>query len=258
MFTVSKEELQTFKYLGLSISQTNDGIFMHQNECIEEIEVVEIDKPNQKDRKLLPHETQQLRRVAGQLNWVSTQTRPDMAYAASAVSSSIKDATVRNLVTANKFIKLLKCIELVLSFPQISDLQNASLVCFSDASFANLKCSGSQGGLLVFLQGRNGKYMLLAWQSRKLKRVVKSTLTAETLALQEVIEAAIMIKTMFLEILNVDAHNQILLIKCVTDSKSLYDAVYSTKTLIEKRLKIELCAIRVVGKTRNPFCDKGL
>ena len=115
-FTVSKEELQTFKYLGLSISQTNDGIFMHQKEYIEEIEVVDIDKPNQKDRKLLPHETQQLWRVAGQLNWVSTQTRPDMPYAASVVSSSIKDATVRDLVTGNKFIKLLKCNELVLSF----------------------------------------------------------------------------------------------------------------------------------------------
>ena len=71
---------------------------MHQKEYIEEIEVVEIDKPNQKDRKLLPHETQQLWRVAGQLNWVSTQTRPDIAYAASVVSSSIKDATLRELV----------------------------------------------------------------------------------------------------------------------------------------------------------------
>ena len=110
----------------------------------------------------------------------------------------------------------------------------------------------------MFLPGRNGRCMLLVWQSRTLKKVVKGTLAAETLALQEAIETAIMIKTMFLEILNVDAHNQILLIKCVTDSKSLYDAVYSTKTLIEKRLKIELCAIRVVGKTRNPFCDKGL
>ena len=96
----------------------------------------------------------------------------------------------------------------------------------------------------MFLQGRNGKYMLLARQSRKLKRVVKSTLTAETLALQEVIEAAIMIKAMFLEILNVDAHNQILLIKCVTDTKPLHDAVCSTKILTEKRLNIELCAIR--------------
>ena len=167
-----------------------------------------------------------------------------MAYAASFVNSSIKDATVRDLVTANKFIKLLKCNELVLSFPQIEDLQNVSLVYFIDASFENLKCGGSQGGLLVILQGRNGKYMLLAWQSRKLKRVVKSTLTGETLALQQVIEAAIMIKTMFLEILNVDAHNQILPIKCVNESNSLHDAVYSTKTLTEKRLKIELCGIR--------------
>ena len=39
-----------------------------------------------------------------------------------------------------------------------------------------------------------------------------------------------MVKTMLLEILNVDAYNQILLVKCVTDSKSLHDAVYPTKT----------------------------
>ena len=41
VFTVSKEELQTFKYLGLNISQTNHGIFMHQKEYIEKIEVVD-------------------------------------------------------------------------------------------------------------------------------------------------------------------------------------------------------------------------
>ena len=48
------------------------------------------------------------------------------------------------------------------------------------------------------------------------------------------LKAAIMTKTMFLEILNVDAYNQILLIKCVTDSKSFHDTVYSSKTLTEK------------------------
>ena len=52
-----------------------------------------------------------------------------------------------------------------------------------------------------------------------------------------------MIITMVLEILNVDALNQIPPIKCVTDNKSLHDAVYSTKTLTERSLKIELCAI---------------
>ena len=71
-----------------------------------------------------------------------------MTYTASVVSCSIKDATVRDLVMANKFIKLLKCNAFIFSFPQINDLQNESLVCFSNASFANLKCDGSKGGVL--------------------------------------------------------------------------------------------------------------
>ena len=133
--------------------------------------------------------------MAGQLNWVFTQTRPDMAYAASVVSSSIKDATVRDIITANKFIKILKSKDVVLSFPKIDNISKVALICFSDASFANLKCGGSQGEPLVFLEGNDRKYMLLAWQSRKLKRIVKSTLTAETLALEEVIEVAYMMSS---------------------------------------------------------------
>ena len=61
LFTVSKEKLLALKHVGLN---TNHGIFMHQKEYIEETEVVEIDKPNQKDYKLLPHKTQQLLKVA--------------------------------------------------------------------------------------------------------------------------------------------------------------------------------------------------
>ena len=150
-----------------------------------------------------------------------------MAYAASIVSGSIKDATVRDIITANKFVKMLQSKDVVLSFPKIEVIENSELICFSDASFANLKCGGSQGEIIVFIQGSNGKYMPLAWQSRKLKRVVKSTLTAETLALQEVIDLAFMIKCLLLEISNLTMQNQILPIKCIIDSKSLYDAVYS-------------------------------
>ena len=112
-------------------------------------------------------------------------------------------------------------------FPQINDL----LVLF----YRGWK----QGGLVVFYKEKN---MLLAWQSRNVKRVVKSTLIAETL--QEPFEASSMIKIMFLEILNVDVHNQILPINYVTDSTSLYDKVYSTKNSNENQLKIKLCAIR--------------
>ena len=97
--------------------------------------------------------------------------------------------------------------------------------------------------MIVFMEGSNGKYMPLTWQSRKLRRVVKRTLTAETLPLQEVIEVAFMIKCILLEILNLNVKNQILRIKCITDSKSLHDAVYSSNNPTEKKLKIELCSI---------------
>ena len=53
-----------------------------------------------------------------------------------------------------------------------------------------------------------------------------------------------MIRCLLLEILMLEQQNQILPIKCITDSKSIHDAVYSSKTLTKKRLKIELCAIR--------------
>ena len=163
-FLISKEETETFKYLGLQITQNKDEIKIHQKGHIGEIQKIKFDNPSQKDRRLAPHETQQLRRVAGQLNWVSMQMRPHMAYAASIVSGSIKDATVRDIITANKFLKILQCTDVVLSFSKIEDIENSELICFSDASFPNLKCGGSQGGIIVFIQGFNGKYMLLAWQ----------------------------------------------------------------------------------------------
>ena len=89
----------------MQILQKKGGIKIHQNDYIEEIQSVQVDSLSQKDHVLSPKETQQLKRIAGQLNWISTQTRPGMAYASSIVSGSIKDARVRDLITANKFLK---------------------------------------------------------------------------------------------------------------------------------------------------------
>ena len=82
----------------MQILQAKCGIKIHQKDYTEEIQSFRVDNLSQKDSK-----TQQLRRIAGHLNWVSTQTRADKAYAASIVSGSIKDARVRDLITANKF-----------------------------------------------------------------------------------------------------------------------------------------------------------
>ena len=46
----------------------------------------------------------QLRGLAGQLNWIASQTRPDIAYNACEVSAFIKDATINDLIQASKYI----------------------------------------------------------------------------------------------------------------------------------------------------------
>ena len=95
----------------------------------------------------------------------------------------MKSATVEDQFRANKTIKKLKSNEVKLRFPNNGQVEKAQLVSFSDASLANLKNDGSQGGGIIFIVGENGEYVSLTWNSKKIKRMVKSTIAAETLAL---------------------------------------------------------------------------
>ena len=101
--------------------------------------------------------------------------------------------------------------------------------------------AGSQGGHIVFIENKGGSRVPLAWQSRKLKRVVKSTLGAETLALIAGVECAFLCKTIFKELLG---FSDGLPIFARTDSQSLVDSVHSSRTLEDDRLKVDICGLR--------------
>ena len=95
--------------------------------------------------------------------------------------------------------------------------------------------------------------MPIAWKSRKLKRVVESTLSAETLALEEALESCFMVRSLFCEVSNKEMHPDIFPICyiCYTDYKFLVQMVNSTKTLTEKQLKVDICIIREIIKKRE-------
>ena len=100
------------------------------------------------------------------------------------------------------------------------------------------------GGVIFFLAGSNGNYAPIHWQSKKIKRVVKSTIAAETLELLEAAEHCFFIRTVLCEIYKLNAKEDVLPAHLLTDNNSLYEAAYSTKTLSDKRLKIDICIIR--------------
>ena len=93
---ISQESHYNFSYVGLQVNQHQDGIKMHQCAYTSEMEVMEIDKERLYE-SLNADEKQKYRTLIGQLNWVSSQTRPDIAFEACKASVSFKDAKVSDL-----------------------------------------------------------------------------------------------------------------------------------------------------------------
>ena len=98
--------------------------------------------------------------------------------------------------------------------------------------------------MLVFLEGENKKFSLVYWQSSEVKIVVKSTLAADCLAELKGAEMVFLIRSVLCDILQLSSENQVLPVFCVTDNRSLFGSVHSTKTLTDKRLKIDSCILR--------------
>ena len=93
-------------------------------------------------------------------------------------------------------------------FPDLGDLKSLQLVVFSDASHANLPDGfSSAGGYIIFLVGENKNCCPLAWEAKKMKRVVRSTLAAETLALVEAVDMAFYLGCVLSEIFTTDPKN---------------------------------------------------
>ena len=184
----------------------------------------------------------EMRSKIGQLLWVANQTRPDLSFGVSNLAVKLNNAAISDVMALNKVIRKAKNDILNLKFCEIG--RNEKLLCFTDAAFGNLPDGGSQGGYLIFLVGENGKCSLLSWQSKRLKRVVRSSLAAESLAMSDCVDAAIFIASMYKDIMYGDQCSNSIPIEIVTDNKSLQDALQSKKFVTEKRLRIDIAALK--------------
>ena len=79
--------------------------------------------------------------------------------------------------------------------------------------------------------------------------MVKSTLAAECLALEEGAETAYLIRCILAEILDIDFHD--IPIECIIDNKSLHESLYSTKTVDDKHLLVDIAILREQLATKD-------
>ena len=210
IFEISKDESDQFTYL----KSNEAGIGFCQEQYIDQLTLL--------DTRESDMVTKELKSKIGQLAWVAGQTRPDISY--DVCQLSVKDGASSdqmNVKKINKIIKRLKHNNVHINFPKMN-LSKTKLICFTDASFGNLPDGASQGGYIVFLVAENGKCAPLTWQSRKLRRVVKSTLSAETMALMEGVECSILLRAIFRELIG--QTNEIPIFGII-DSASLIDSL---------------------------------
>ena len=246
-FMVGQESSEVFKYIGLEISKNEDGITVSQNGYKDSVQVIQIfaGRANQKTSPCNEAEIEKYRGLVGKINWLSTQSRPDISYEALELSCNMSHPKIEHILQANKCLKKVGMTETFLQFPNLGNLKNVRLVSLSDASHANLPDGySSAGGFIIFLVGENGKCCPLAWESKKIRRVVKSTLAAETLAMSDAIDVCYYLGYMLSEILFGFKGGNAIPITSYVDNKSLFENVYSTKNVSEKRLRIDLASIK--------------
>lgn len=109
-FLVGSADSKYFKYVGLSILQMVDGIRMDQEGYIKSLKQVDVshERVQRKDTGLNDSEVRKYRSIVGQLNWIGTQTRPDISYDVCALSTLIKKCTKGDMMDTYKVIKRVK------------------------------------------------------------------------------------------------------------------------------------------------------
>ena len=192
----SKKE-GAFCFTGIQLQQMGDSsIHLDQTKYVEDIPAIEIDRSRrlQGEQLVNEKERQQLRGLIGSLQYAASNTRPDVSARLSFLQSRITTACVRDLLDANRLLhdaKQHKDTKLVIKPIPLDDVR---FVSFSDASFATRSNAQSQKGCLIVTASKQIGHLQqsdispLLWYSKKIARVVGSTLASEAYALSGAVD----------------------------------------------------------------------
>ena len=212
------------------------------------------------DEKLSKEYKEEFRSVAGSLQWLSSQTRPELSpfISLSNKGELTTYGDLKNLFLALDFAKQTSHEGLVLADVPLGP--STTLVSYADSSVANTPQLRSQYGVLILASVPQVAQtpcpgLLLDWRSGKSNRVCRSTLAAEAMAADEAVDRSAYLNLFISEVITgVPAHRVRPALRHlhVTDAKSLYDVLESeTPNLADKRSLVNVRAVQEVVKGEN-------
>ena len=237
VFTIGKTSKNTFRYLGLDLNQNCESITLDQIHYIQSLQSLSKELINNRNSV-----SDIIQSAVGKLLWVCGQTRPDISFEVGQLATNIKNSDETSMKIVNKLFTNMKQNECKLIYKKLGNDNDLRIVVYSDAAHGNLSNGGSQGGYIIFLCGHENNCVPLNWQSKRIRRVVRSSLAAETLALSDALDDAVYMMKLFSEIMFNNYYK--IPIEIVIDNKSLYESLFSKKNVIEKCLRIDIAFIK--------------
>ena len=261
-----KWQTGTFTHCGRKITRHDDGtIVVDQRDYAASIEPITLtaERRRHKDAPATPREREELRTGNGKISWLVRSSRMDLAFrlAESQTRANDSELKVKDLIAFNKIVSDAKAATVEIIFRRIN-LDNATIIAIGDASFGNIgkNKTSSQGGLIIMLADNTDNILVnggkatvtpMVWKSHRIKRVVRSTLAAETMAANEAVEHADLLRAHLVELhgtLTFQEHlsdTSAVPVIHLTDCKSLYDLLHKRGTIpSERRLQIDVEALR--------------
>jgi hypothetical protein len=237
---LTRESSLIFNGCKLVMDKSGPGISMIQKDQGKQITLIDVDRTDFKTSYL-----EQRARGA----YIGTICQPEASYDLS-VAAQHQDPGLDEVKALNKRLQWqLKNQSRGLHFISLN-LPAAKLFVFVDGSFANNKDYSSQIGYVIVLGNESygdGEFELngnlIHWSSTKCKRITRSVLASELYAMASGVDVAISLSTTFNLITQQLKINNFPTIIC-TDSFSLYECLVKLGTTKEKRLMIDIMAMR--------------
>ena len=132
-FVIKSEEVTKFKYVGLDIEQKEEEIMISEDKYVETLKAIPYFVSSERMDRQNPIDKTVVRQVNGKLNWIATQTRPDLSFDVSEFSSFMKRGNVECFKKANKNIKKAKREKSQICIPNLGDLEKLNIVAYSHA-----------------------------------------------------------------------------------------------------------------------------
>lgn len=255
---------QVVQYCGCEIKQEEDfSVCVKQTKFSLDIEEIGLsqERRSEPNAEITVSERTAMRQRLGALNWRATQSAPWLLATVSLLQGCVENGFVSDRLAVNKLVRLQrKHANKGMYFPSLHG--PCTVVTFTDASWATRRDSSSQGGQLTLLMQRGvldgckSPFHILSWSSRRLRRVARSSTSAEVQMSANALDSHEFAKLAYFDLMSfsrvdlrkTDEYLSSIPSCMVCDAKNIYDGVVKVETsglhMEEKRTAIELLAIK--------------